>query len=41
VIARKVLDEIALSNYQIVKREGVPGHVFEPPTGPMPDNGPA
>jgi hypothetical protein len=34
VMTGKLLDEIALSNYEIVKRPSAPGHVFEPPTGP-------
>jgi hypothetical protein len=38
VMAGKLLDEIAASNYEIVKRPGAPGHVFEAPTGPKPDD---
>jgi hypothetical protein len=35
VMAGKLLDEIALSNYKIVKRPtGAAGHTFPPPTEP-------
>jgi hypothetical protein len=34
LMAGKLLDEIAMSNYEIVKRQGATGHVFEAPAGP-------
>jgi hypothetical protein len=34
VMAGKLLDEIALSNYEIVRRPGAPGHTFPSPIGP-------
>lgn len=33
VMADKLLDEIALSNYEIAKRQGAARHAFKSPTG--------
>jgi hypothetical protein len=34
VMTSKLLQEIGLSNYEIVRRQGAAGHTFEAPTGP-------
>jgi hypothetical protein len=30
----KLIQEIEMSNYEIVKKSGAPGHAFEAPEGP-------
>jgi hypothetical protein len=34
VMTIKFIQEIEMSNYQIVKKPGAPGHTFESPEGP-------
>jgi hypothetical protein len=34
VMTNKLIQEIELSNYEIVKKPGAPGHTFEAPKGP-------
>jgi hypothetical protein len=36
VMVRKLLSEIALTNYELVRRPDAPGHTFPAPTGPDP-----
>jgi hypothetical protein len=33
-MTNKLIQEIELSNYEIVKKPGAPGHTFEAPKGP-------